>query len=89
MLYHNDDELLAAIQRLHSDPALRREMGQRAYRAYIERWTEKVHMEAYFRLLEETARRKLGFVPWEQPGRQLLQFPAARASDVAGGSLSV
>ena len=31
-------------------------------------------MEAYFRVLEETARRKLGFVPWEQPARQSLHF---------------
>ena len=77
LLYHNDEELLAAIQRLHTNPELRREMGDRAYRAFTERWTENVHMEAYFRVLEDTARRKLGFVPWEQPVRRPLQFPAA------------
>jgi glycosyltransferase involved in cell wall biosynthesis len=76
ILYHNDEELLAAIKQLHSDPILRQKMGDRAYRAYVERWTEKVHMEAYFRVLEETARRKLGFIPWEQPVRTALQFPA-------------
>jgi hypothetical protein len=69
--------LLAAIERLHTDPALRREMGRRAYQAYAERWTESVHMEAYFRVLDDTARRKLGFVPWEQPVRRTLQFPTA------------
>jgi glycosyltransferase involved in cell wall biosynthesis len=78
LLYHNDEELLSAIERLHTDTALRQEMGQRAYRAYVDRWTEKVHMEAYFRVLEETARRKLGVVPWEQPVHTALQFPAAR-----------
>ena len=75
----DDEELLAAIERLHTDPALQREMGRRAYQAYTERWTEDVHMEAYFRVLDETARRKLGFVPWEQPVRQSLQFPTAAA----------
>ena len=79
LLYHNDEELLAAIERLHTDAALRREMGQRAYRAFGERWTEKVHMEAYFRVLDETARRKLGFVPWERPARRSLQFPELRS----------
>jgi len=83
ILYQNDEELLAAIQRLHTDPALRHQIGERAYRAYVERWTEKVHMDAYFRLLEETARRKLGFIPWEQPARRSLQFPEAPAKPVA------
>jgi len=78
-LYHNDEELLAAIERLHTDPALRREMGRRAYQAYAERWSESAHLEAYFRVLEETARRKLGFVPWHRPARMSLEFPAARA----------
>ncbi len=77
ILYRNDEELLAGIERLHTDPALRQEMGRRAYQAYTERWTETVHLEAYFRVLEDTARRKLGFVPWEQPVRRSLQFPAA------------
>ena len=82
ILYRNDDELLAAIERLHTDAAQRHEMGRRAYQAYTERWTENVHMAAYFRVLEETARRKLGFIPWEQAVRRSLQFPAAPASAV-------
>ncbi len=81
ILYRNATELLAAMERLRCDAALRRQMGDQGYQARAERWTEKVHMEAYFRVLSETARRKLGFVPWEQPVRQSLQFPAAPGSD--------
>ena len=81
ILYHNDEELRAAIERLHTDVALRREMGRRAYQAFVDRWTENVHMEAYFRVLEDTARRKLRFIPWEQPMRASLQFPAALSCD--------
>ena len=77
ILYRDNEELLAAIRRLHTDPALRREMGHRAYQAYTARWRESVHLEAYFRVLDDTARRKLGFVPWDQPVRQSLQFPTA------------
>ena len=82
LLYRSTEELLAAMERLRSDVALRREMGERGYRAYNARWTESVHMEAYFRLLTEKAHRKLGFVPWEQPIRRSLDFAAARATAV-------
>jgi glycosyltransferase involved in cell wall biosynthesis len=65
-LYHKPDELLAAMERLRTDPALRREMGDRGYQMFEERWGESAHLETYFGLIEETARRKLGSVPWDQ-----------------------
>jgi len=68
-LYHNPDELLAAMERLRTDPALRREMGDRGYQMFEERWSESAHLETYFGLIEETARRKLGSVPWDQQAR--------------------
>jgi len=77
ILYRSPEELLAAMEQLRTDGALRRQMGDRGFKAYTEHWTEEVHMEAYFRVLGETARRKLGYVPWEQPVRQSLQFPPA------------
>jgi glycosyltransferase involved in cell wall biosynthesis len=76
LLYRTPEELLTAMERLRGDAQLRRQMGERGYQAYGGKWTEDVHLEAYFRVLEETARRKLGFVPWEQPARSVLQFPA-------------
>jgi len=79
LLYRSPEELLAAMERLRTDAALRREMGKRGYQAYGQRWTERAHLEAYFQILEETARRKLGFVPWHQPARHSLEFPAVTA----------
>jgi glycosyltransferase involved in cell wall biosynthesis len=73
-LYHEPDELLAAMERLRTDPALRREMGDRGYQMYGERWGESAHLETYFGLLEETARRKLGSVPWHQQARLAWRF---------------
>jgi len=81
ILYRNPEELLAAMDRLRDDAELRREMGDRGFQAYREYWTEEIHMEAYFRVLSETAQRKLGFVPWEQPTRKSLQFPGAATSE--------
>ena len=46
-----------------------------ATRPMAESGPREVHMEAYFRVLDETARRKLGFVPWEQPARQRAAVP--------------
>ncbi len=77
LLYHNHDELLAAMERLRTDPALRRAMGDRAQQAYRERWTERAHLEMYLQVLDETARRKLGVAPWQQPTRLSVRFPAA------------
>jgi len=68
-LYHKPDELLAAMERLRTDPALRREMGDRGYQMFEERWSESAHLDTYFGLIEETARRKLGSVPWDQQAR--------------------
>jgi glycosyltransferase involved in cell wall biosynthesis len=86
ILYRDPRELLAAMDRLRSDTVLCRQMGDKGFQAYKEHWTEDIHMESYFRVLSETARRKLGFVPWERPARQSLQFPAATVSDAEAAS---
>jgi len=77
LLYRNSDELLAAMERLRTDPALRRELSERGYQAYKNHWTEDSHLDAYFQILDDTARRKLGFVPWQQPARPSLELQTA------------
>src|SRR5579862_9326223 len=68
-VYRKDDELLAAMERLRTDPLVRREMGERGFRTCEARWSEDAHIETYFRVLSETARKKFGFVPWEADQR--------------------
>jgi len=78
--YRTSQELLAAMERLRTDPALRADMGERGYRTYHERWDEDAHLRIYFQILDETARRKLGRVPWETPGRASLAWPPQPAA---------
>ena len=75
ILYRTPEELLAAMERLRTDPALRAAMGERGWRKYNERWTEEAHIEMYLRVVEETARRKFGGLPWEAHRRNSLAFP--------------
>ena len=76
--YQTQEELLSAMERLRTDSPLRREMGERGYRKSVERWTEDAHLSMYLRVLEETAKKKLGVVPWVQPQRTTLAGPAPR-----------
>jgi glycosyltransferase involved in cell wall biosynthesis len=75
LLYHESAEMRSAMERLQRDPALRQEMGDRGYKAYQERWSEEVHLQSYFQLLEETAIQKFGTVPWNETMRSPLRFP--------------
>lgn len=76
--YRTDEELREALEQLRTKTALRREMGERGYRCYLERWSEDVHVETYLRLLREAAQRRFGRVPWEHTGRANLAFRANR-----------
>lgn len=69
LLFQTPEELLDAMERLRTDAALRKEMGERGYRKYRERWDENAHLGIYFRVLEQTARRKFGVVPWATAAR--------------------
>ena len=55
LAYSTDQELLAAIDRLLSDPGYRHELGLRAYDAYRAYWTAEVHLDRYFELIEGIA----------------------------------
>jgi glycosyltransferase involved in cell wall biosynthesis len=76
--YGTSGELLAAMEQLRTNPALRAEMGQRGFLKYQERWNTEAHLALYFAELEAAALRKLGRVPWLEPSRVSLAWsPAA------------
>jgi glycosyltransferase involved in cell wall biosynthesis len=52
LVFDNDAELVAAMDRLLAEPALRAEMGRRARQMYLARLTPDAHIEAYLRLIE-------------------------------------
>ncbi|HEX9075119.1 MAG TPA: glycosyltransferase family 4 protein [Anaerolineae bacterium] len=65
-VYRNDDELLAAMNKIAAAPALRDELGEKGYCAFLRWWSKEAHMELYFDLLRRTANEKFGCVPWER-----------------------
>jgi glycosyltransferase involved in cell wall biosynthesis len=75
--YRTTEELLEAMEQLRTDSALRTQMGERGFRKYHERWNEEAHLAMYFRVLEETAQRKFGHLPWQAPLRASLRFTPA------------
>jgi len=78
-LYRTPEELVSAMEELRTNPGLRREMGERGYQKAHECWTEEAHLKGYLNVLEQTALRKLGSVPWQRRQRSNLEFPPAEA----------
>jgi glycosyltransferase involved in cell wall biosynthesis len=79
-LYRGTEDLLAAMVKLQTNPKLRRTMGDRGYQAFQEKWTEGAHLRSYFKVLEDTAQRKLAHVPWHKPSRRSLRLSAVPAA---------
>jgi len=71
LLYATQEELLASMERMRKDPELRRHCGENAYRKWSEQWSEGAHLRLYFNILNETARRKYGYIPWAEGGDSL------------------
>jgi len=74
LAYTNNAELVAAMERIRTDVALRAQMGERGYQTYLRRWDEEAHLEMYMKVIQDTATRKLGRRPWEEEGRANLQY---------------
>jgi glycosyltransferase involved in cell wall biosynthesis len=51
--YRTRDELLAALERLRTEPATRDELGARGRDAWQRLWSEDRHLDAYFEAIEE------------------------------------
>lgn len=64
-VYQSDEQLLSAIKAVAASPTLRRELGERGYQAFVQRWSKEAHLEQYFNLLREIALAKFDHVPWE------------------------
>jgi glycosyltransferase involved in cell wall biosynthesis len=57
-LFSTREELLAAMQRLQRDPAYRGALSASGYRAYVERWSERVVVPQYLELVRRAAARR-------------------------------
>lgn len=53
LLYQTTDELRQAMERLRTQPELRRTMGEQGYENYTSHYTEEQHLTTYFELLRE------------------------------------
>lgn len=78
-IYRSDEELLTAMEKLRTDRELQRSMGERGHRKYFEHWSQEAHLDMYFKVLEETAKRKFGRPLWEFPNRSMLAIPPTQA----------
>jgi glycosyltransferase involved in cell wall biosynthesis len=58
--YRTQDELIEAMETLRRDPALRDELAARGQQAFVERWSEEPHIEAYFAAIEHARRLRDG-----------------------------
>ena len=62
LIFHDTAELVAAMERLRTEPRLRDELGQRGHRAYVERWSEEPHVASYFEAIEQARGLRRGTI---------------------------
>ena len=65
--YSSERELVEAMEALRRDPELRRELGERGYRGYLEHWSEEPHLRTYFEAIEEARELREGRRPGPVP----------------------
>jgi glycosyltransferase involved in cell wall biosynthesis len=56
--YRTQEELLVAMERLRTEPRLRDSLGERGYVAFVERWSEEPHVNAYMEAIAEARERR-------------------------------
>ena len=52
-VYRTEEELVAAMTKIAADPELRKEMGEKGHRAFLEYWNEEPHLDRYLELISE------------------------------------
>jgi glycosyltransferase involved in cell wall biosynthesis len=52
-VYRTDEELLEAMEAVRTNEELRRDLGERGHAGWLERWSERSHLEGYFAAIEE------------------------------------
>lgn len=78
LVFQTSDDLLDAVRRLAASPALRAELGQRGYDAFVRWWSREPHLRLYFDFLRQAAVRKFGHVPWDQAAPERKPTPPGR-----------
>jgi glycosyltransferase involved in cell wall biosynthesis len=58
LLFRDNAELAAALDRLQQDAAMRSRLGENGYRAWLAQWSEEPHLKAYFDLITAAAERR-------------------------------
>lgn len=56
--YRNEEEMIAAMEKLRTDRRLRDELASRGYTAFVERWSEEPHINAYMEAIAEARERR-------------------------------
>lgn len=59
LTYGSEDELIAAMEQLRTEPRLREALGERGHAGFVERWSEEPHLQQYLELVDEARMRKL------------------------------
>jgi glycosyltransferase involved in cell wall biosynthesis len=85
-VYRTDQQLLDAINRIATAPALRAELGEKGYAAFARFWSKEAHLKLYYGLLRDLASSKFGYVPWESDDNRQ-GAPLGRTADGSGTSL--
>lgn len=58
LLFSNDAEIPAVLDRLAGDPALRADMATRGREVALRRWSEAAHLESYLGIVDAVAQER-------------------------------
>lgn len=57
-LYDTEEDLIAAMDQLLSNPSHRDNLGQRGFETYKQKWTVEAHLQGYFSIIEHIAKQR-------------------------------